>query len=102
MLTDISLLKNLPQVYFPLVRIMEKTCDPKLIETFKNLSYLVPAVSSPKFYQLPLKDLFGRLALYYNYNIETIFLKFPFMGLGQLQQKVEPAGKMRTFAMVDS
>jgi len=94
MLTDISLLKTCPNFFFSFVRIMEFTCDTRLIKIFKDLSKLVPPVYSPDFLSLPMKPVFS-----------TFFRSKEdkkLIGLGQLQQKEEAAGKMRTFAMVDS
>jgi hypothetical protein len=39
---------------------------------------------------------------YLNYQQNNFGKVNPLVGLGQLQQKEEAAGKMRTFAMVDS
>jgi hypothetical protein len=39
---------------------------------------------------------------YLDYQLSNRGVINPLVGLGQLQQKEEAAGKMRTFAMVDS
>jgi hypothetical protein len=46
-----------------------------------------------------MKDNFIK---YLDYQISNKGMINPLVGLGQLQQKEEAAGKMRTFAMVDS
>jgi len=104
MLTDISLLKNSTKVYTSLRYLMDFTLDPKLIQTFDNLSKLVPSVSSPKFECLNFiqKDIILTLFQDWNVSFAEAFWKWKLLGLGQLQRKVEPAGKMRVFAMVDS
>jgi hypothetical protein len=94
MLTDISLLKTCPNFFNSFVRILEYTCDPRLIKIFKDLAKVVPPVHSSKFLSLPMKPIFST---FFNSRENKKLL-----GLGQLQQKEEAAGKMRTFAMVDS
>jgi hypothetical protein len=94
MLTDIPLLKSSPSFFFSFVRIMDMTCSRELIKTFNNLSKILPDIHSPKFLFLPMKPNFVEL---FNYTKDKTLI-----GLGQLQQKEEAAGKMRTFAMVDS
>jgi hypothetical protein len=94
MLTDIPLLKSSPEFFFSFVRIMDMTCSRELAKTFDNLSKILPNVHSPKFLSLPMKPNF--VELFNNSTNKTL------IGLGQLQQKEEAAGKMRTFAMVDS
>jgi hypothetical protein len=46
-----------------------------------------------------MKENFSK---YLDYKSNQDGLINPLIGLGQLQQKEEAAGKMRTFAMVDS
>jgi hypothetical protein len=99
MLTDISLLKSSPTFFSSFVRILERTCTRSLIDTFMMLSVLVPDVHSTKFRLLPMKDSFRALL---EQHVVHNKLVNPLIGLGQLQQKEEAAGKMRTFAMVDS
>jgi len=94
MLTDISLLKTSHAFFLSFVRIMEFTCEPKLVKIFNDLSKIVPSIHSNNFDLLPMKDSFRNLLDFKN--------RSPLIGLGQLQQKEEAAGKMRTFAMVDS
>lgn len=96
MLTDLSLLKNQPLLFQSLCFIMERTCSKELVSIAYNLSKLVPSPHSPSFSLLPKKDNFSEL--FYDSSFEIINL----IGLGQLKQKAEPAGKMRVFAMVDS
>lgn len=98
MLTDISLLKSSPDFFNSFVRIMEITCSARLVTMFKTLALILPDINSPKFRSLPMKDGFND---FLNYRLGNGTLK-PLIGLGQLQQKEEAAGKMRTFAMVDS
>jgi hypothetical protein len=66
---------------------------------FLTLSTILPDVNSPKFRSLPMKDNFIK---YLDYQLNNKGIINPLVGLGQLQQKEEAAGKMRTFAMVDS
>jgi hypothetical protein len=99
MLTDISLLKSSPDFFSSFVRVMEVTCSERLVKMFKTLALILPDVNSPKFHQLPMKDGLLEFLNYYYNKKEPIK---PLIGLGQLQQKEEAAGKMRTFAMVDS
>jgi hypothetical protein len=73
---------------------MDMTCSRELAKTFINLSKILPDIHSPKFLSLPMKPNFVEL---FNYTKDKTLI-----GLGQLQQKEEAAGKMRTFAMVDS
>jgi hypothetical protein len=73
---------------------MEFTCSPALTKIFNDLSKVLPSVYSPRFLDLPMKTIF--------YNVFNITENKVLFGLGQLQQKEEAAGKMRTFAMVDS
>jgi len=94
MLTDISLLKNQPKLFASFMYIMERTCTRDLNLIFYKLSQLVPDVQSLSFYLLPMKELFKE-----HFDAPRMINSF---GLGQLHQKVEPAGKMRTFALVDS
>jgi hypothetical protein len=94
MLTDISLLKTCPNFFSSFVRILEFTCDSRLIKIFMDLSKVVPSVYSNEFLSLPMKPIFSTFFK----SRESKKL----IGLGQLQQKEEAAGKMRTFAMVDS
>jgi len=56
-------------------------------------------VNSSKFKLLPIKEGFFH---YLQYQLGIKGMIKPLTGLGQLQQKEEAAGKMRTFAMVDS
>jgi len=93
MITDLSLLKYSPEFFSSFVRIAERTCSVQLLKVFNELSRLAPNKDSPEFNLLPMKDPFRTL-------LEKT--KSPLVGLGQLQQKEEAAGKMRTFAMVDS
>jgi len=99
MLTDISLLKSSPVFFSSFVRIMENTCSRRLVVMFKTLATILPDVNSPKFRLLPMKEGF---ISYLNYQQDNFGKVNPLVGLGQLQQKEEAAGKMRTFAMVDS
>jgi hypothetical protein len=89
MLTDIPLLKSSPEFFFSFVRIMDMTCSRELAKTFDNLSKILPDIHSPKFLLLPMKPNFIEL---FNSSRNKILV-----GLGQLQQKEEAAGKMRTF-----
>jgi len=73
---------------------MERTCTKDLNLIFYKLSKVVPDVQSLSFYLLPMKQLFREA-----FDTPRMIKSF---GLGQLHQKVEPAGKMRTFALVDS
>jgi hypothetical protein len=66
---------------------------------FKTLAMILPDINSPQFRLLPMKENF---AAYLDYVYNSNGLVKPLIGLGQLQQKEEAAGKMRTFAMVDS
>jgi hypothetical protein len=66
---------------------------------FKTLATILPDVNSLKFKLLPIKENFFH---YLQYQLNTKGMISPLTGLGQLQQKEEAAGKMRTFAMVDS
>nr|UPW42248.1 MAG: putative RNA dependent RNA polymerase [Henan mito-like virus 36] len=99
MLTDISLLKSSPDFFASFVRVMELTCSARLVQMFKTLALILPDINSPKFWLLPMKD--GLLELL-SYHLDKKGPIKPLIGLGQLQQKEEAAGKMRTFAMVDS
>jgi hypothetical protein len=99
MLTDISLLKSSPLFFSSFVRVMEVTCSAKLVKMFKTLALILPDINSPKFRSLPMKDGF---ISYLDYQKDNKGMINPLVGLGQLQQKEEAAGKMRTFAMVDS
>lgn len=90
MLTDLSLLKSQPKLFNSFVFILDKTCTQELRILVKKLTDIVPFVQNLSFMDLPMKDLLRDN------------LSLPNIGLGQLKQKVEPAGKMRTFAMVDS
>jgi hypothetical protein len=65
---------------------------------FKTLATIVPDVNSSRFVLLPMKEAF---TAYLNYQKDNFGTVKPLIGLGQLQQKEEAAGKMRTFAMVD-
>lgn len=93
---------------------MKVTCDSNVIEFFNRLIALVPSVTSSTFSDLPLKPSFfgfknekGKHSFgfissiqkdYSNITDETARIG---VGLGQLSTKVEPAGKVRVFAMVD-
>jgi hypothetical protein len=74
---------------------MDKTCTRELFLLFNKLAKIVPDVQSLSFYLLPMKELFRE-------NFDNTLKRINSFGLGQLHQKVEPAGKMRTFALVDS
>jgi hypothetical protein len=75
---------------------MNKTCTKELYLIVQKLLNIVPGVHSCDFLSLPKKDLFKE------HFSSSVFEEKSQIGLGQLKQKVEPAGKMRTFAMVDS
>jgi len=98
MLTDISLLKSSPVFFSSFVRVLERTCSTRLVLLFKTLATLLPDIYSPKFRLLPMKEGFKELL---EQHVVLKGLVSPIIGLGQLQQKEEAAGKMRTFAMVD-
>jgi hypothetical protein len=93
MLTDVALLRGNKSLLSSFLLIMEKTCTEDLNKFFKKLLRSVPEVSDPRFFALPMKD-----------SLRSCLLKKEWVdiGLGQLQQKEEAAGKVRTFAMVDS
>jgi len=93
MVTDVSLLKSSPAFFSSFVRLMDRTCCTQLINIFNTISKVVPDVNSPRFYCLPMKPGFSDLITGSSNKV--------LLGLGQLQQKEEAAGKMRTFAMVD-
>jgi len=96
LLTDLSLLKSQPKLLDSFVYLMKKTCKTELFLIVLDLLKLVPGVHSPHFLNMPMKDLFK------DHFSSSDFKDKSLIGLGQLKQKVEPAGKMRTFAMVDS
>lgn len=96
MLTDLSILKSQPKLLNSLLFIMNKTCTKELYLIVQKLLNIVPGVHSCDFLSLPMKDLFKE------HFSSSVFEEKSQIGLGQLKQKVEPAGKMRTFAMVDS
>jgi len=69
----------------------ERLCTVKFNEFLTNLLKLLPE-SKEYFLRLPMKRSFRE-----NFSKYTL----PLFGLGQLFQKEEAAGKMRTFAIVD-
>jgi hypothetical protein len=93
MVTDVALLKSSPAFFSSFVRLMDRTCSTQLINIFNNISKIVPDVNSLRFNYLPMKPGFNDLITGSSNKV--------LLGLGQLQQKEEAAGKMRTFAMVD-
>lgn len=97
MLTDLSLLKNQPKLFNSLVFIMERTCKYTLTNLVIKLATVLPAPHSSDFELIyPMKDNFREAFSTASFEVRNS------LGLGQLKQKAEPAGKMRVFAMVDS
>jgi hypothetical protein len=76
---------------------MGRTCKYTLTNLVIKLATVLPAPHSPDFeLLLPMKDNFRKAFSSASFEIKNS------LGLGQLKQKAEPAGKMRVFAMVDS
>lgn len=92
MLTDLSLLKC-SELAPPFLYFVRTTLADDMTRLVLQLWQFIPDVQSEQFTKLPMKDSLRSL-----YDPQ----KYPMLGLGQLFQKEEAAGKIRTFAIVDS
>lgn len=113
MVSDISLLKAAPEILHALLEVMKVTCKDDLIELFKDLIKLAPSVTTDHFRYGPLKPSFFGFqgknghefgfvsSIQHNYLNISESTKQLQIGLGQLSTKLEAAGKVRIFAMVD-
>jgi hypothetical protein len=91
MVTDILLLKRNETLLSALFKVMEVTCDQKLIDLFNSIK---DKISSD--------DPFSYKRLYLDANEFLDSKPKDGLGLRQLSKKFEASGKVRVFAMVDS
>lgn len=98
MVADLSLLQAYPLIFKSFLVVLERTCTQELVSFVKELAPLVPNALSQRFDNLPSKILFKKI----RYQIGDSELLREGFGIGQLATKLEAAGKIRVFAMVDS
>jgi hypothetical protein len=91
MMTDLALLKS-SAISGSFLFVANNLLATDLLMYFKKLWDIAPTIDDCRFKSLPMKDSLRKFSFEDN----------PMLGLGQLFQKTEPAGKVRTFALVDS
>jgi len=97
MISDAILLSYNPRLLSSLLIVMNKTCTPDLINFLNDIIKIAPYKHSFDFFCFILKfkpRLSGEKGIF-DLNKRDF-------GLGQLSEKLEAAGKVRVFAMVDS
>jgi hypothetical protein len=97
MVTDAILLSSSPKLLNSLLFVMNRTCTPDLSNFLKEIIKIAPYKESLDF-SILLGNFKPRLS---GEKGDFKFDKKDF-GLGQLSEKLEAAGKVRVFAMVDS
>jgi len=104
MIADLSLFEANPALFSSLLSVMKVTCSKELVSFMMALKALVPAPFGSEFFKLDLKPVFLKAAEDYvrDPRFGYAALARSGFGLGQLSTKLESAGKVRVFAMVDS